>query len=83
MGGLSFLAGVEGRADTHVVSEGDTKNTAGVFMQAVSPQVTVKVHSCGGADSRAVGQRILPVYSPNSQLILFAELGGLNGGGWR
>lgn len=24
-GGLSFLAGVEGRADTHVVSEGDTK----------------------------------------------------------
>lgn len=49
-------------------------------MQAVSPAATVKVHSPGLADSRAVGQRILPVHSPNSQLILFAELGGLNEG---
>lgn len=49
-------------------------------MQDVSPRATVKVHSSGLADSRAVGQRILPVDLPNSQLVLFAEFGSLSRG---
>lgn len=56
------------------------KNTGGVFMRAVSPEATVKVHCSGLADSRAAGQRIFTVYLPNSQLILFADFGSLNGG---
>lgn len=66
---------------TRTWSRRDTrKNTGGVFMRAVSPEATVKVHCSGLADSRAAGQRIFTVYLPNSQLILFAEFGILIGG---